>query len=853
MQDIIRSGIPGFDEQINTIEPGDNVVWKCTRLVDFKAVMLPLVQQNIFDNRKVIYLRFAQHRSLLKQQYGVEVHRLKSHDGFESFTFQVYDIIKNSGSGNVYIFDCLSDLPASWSADLMMSNFFRIICPYLSTTKNAAYFPIIRGQHSYEAIDNIKQTAQFFINLYQKSNKLYFHLLKNRDRSIDKEYFQYQKDERELIALSDPAATKKIEAKLAKEHSIAERDTDIWERYFSELKTSAQLNLLPPQENRKICRRLMTRDPQMEDLIVNTFTPADYFAISDRLIGTGKIGGKSCGLLLGRKLIQKHLPELKDFMEGHDSFYIGADVFYTYMVENHCWTLRLEHRLQKHDFDEIDSFKDRLLQGHFPEYIRAQFCKMLEAYGPTPIIVRSSSFLEDGYGNAFSGKYESVFCANIGTMEERLLEFETAVRKVYASTLSPSALEYRKKRKVLDQDEQMALLVQKVSGTCYGNHYFPLIAGVGFSYNPYKWMEYLNPKAGMLRIVTGLGTRAVERTPGDYPRLIGLDRPQATLWASDADRHKHSQRQADVLNLITKQLESIPLETIIGYLSPAQKKMVLSHDQDAEARLMEQGRYRPVYYADCQGVVNNRDCLQAVKQILRMLEDQYERPVDIEFTINIDDNGMLRFQLLQCRPLQKNVSEQITRHSYDPQKVLFDIKKASMRRAKEEKIDWIVIVDPRQYYEFPYREKNNVAKIIGNINYLINGRNCLLLVPGRIGTSSPELGVPVTYAEISQFKAICEVSYSAVGYQPELSYGSHMFQDLVEADVFYGAIHENSSTKLYQPEILNQYTNLFPELFPNHDEYKEMIKIFDVTNENATLTLFIEQGQALCQITGRDK
>ena len=149
-----------------------------------------------------------------------------------------------------------------------------------------------------------------------------------------------------------------------------------------------------------------------------------------------------------------------------------------------------------------------------------------------------------------AGKYESVFCANTGTMEERLEEFESAIRQVYASSMSLSALDYRKRRNLAGRDEQMALLVQRVSGSHYDQYYMPCAAGVGYSYSPYRFMESLDPSAGMLRLVMGLGTSAVDRTEGSYPRLVNLDRPEASVHSSAAERHQYSQRKLEAVNKI---------------------------------------------------------------------------------------------------------------------------------------------------------------------------------------------------------------------------------------------------------------------------------------------------------------
>ena len=121
-----------------------------------------------------------------------------------------------------------------------------------------------------------------------------------------------------------------------------------------------------------------------------------------------------------------------------------------------------------------------------------------------------------------------------------------------------------------------------------------------------------------------------------------------------------------------------------------------------------------------------------------------------------------------------------------------------MGASRIDPLDVIVYVDPQAYYDYPYAQKPKIARAIGEVNrfYEDSNKKMLLITPGRIGTSSPELGVPITYAEMSRFSAIMEVAYSKAGYMPELSFGSHMFQDLVEADVYYGAINDNRNTRL---------------------------------------------------------
>ena len=610
---------------------------------------------------------------------------------------------------------------------------------------------------------------------------------------------------------------------------------------------------LTREEKKCICNRLMTTESHMEQLILKHFTEEDFRSVWMRKIGGGVIGGKACGLLVARKLIELSMPEYAEHVEPHNSFFIGTDVFYRYLVYNRCAELKARHRLEKEHFKETEELTKRLRGGSLPEDIREELSDMLDHYGTTPIIVRSSSIMEDGYGNAFSGKYESIFCMNQGTKEERMEELEEAIRRVYASTMNEQAIEYRRKRHLLDVDEQMALLIQQVAGQQYGDLYMPVAAGMGCSYNPYKWMEHLNPEAGMLRMVMGLGTRAVERTPGDYPRLIGLDRAQANLRTTLAERHKFSQRKVDVLDFCTKSLCTKSLEKILDLLPKWQKKMVLSRDTDAEDMLAERHIYRTIYFADCQGMVDNLEFIRMMRTLMKMLEKEYERPVDVEFAVTSPEEGIWRLNLLQCRPLQTAKSEQVHIPDGVDHEFLFDVRRTSMRRSKEEPIDYIVWVDPQKYYEYEYAKKPDVARLISRINqhFEDTDKKLMLLVPGRIGTSSPELGVPVVYAEISQFSAICEVAYGKAGYHPDLSYGSHMFQDMVEADVYYGAINDNSKTRLYRPELLTRYPEVLKDILPGESqELADIVKVHDVSRSGATLTLDAQEGRAVCRIRG---
>ena len=277
----------------------------------------------------------------------------------------------------------------------------------------------------------------------------------------------------------------------------------------------------------------------------------------------------------------------------------------------------------------------------------------------------------------------------------------------------------------------------------------------------------------------------------------------------------------------------IPVDEGLEVLPRYGKNKVIEHDVDAERRLRERGQNREVVFVNCNGIVHNDNFIKLMKELLNTLETAYDYPVDIEYTVNIGQDNSFVVNLLQCRPLQISTTKEVIEIPEDKGETYFHIVNSSMGRSRKEKIETLVYVDPHDYYEYPYAKKSSIARIIGQINeYCKEGnRKSMLIVPGRIGTSSPELGIPVSFAEISQFLAILEESYSQVGYMPELSFGSHMFQDLVEADIYYGAIFENEDRLAFNSDLIRDYPNKLHEINSQLDEeLYDMIHVIDFTD-----------------------
>lgn len=225
-----------------------------------------------------------------------------------------------------------------------------------------------------------------------------------------------------------------------------------------------------------------------------------------------------------------------------------------------------------------------------------------------------------------------------------------------------------------------------------------------------------------------------------------------------------------------------------------------------------------------------------MKDILNILQEKYENPVDIEYTINFREDGAFTMNLLQCRPLhiwQEAENQAIP--DFPKEKEIFRVNKTFMGNCSKLPIDIIIYVPAEAYYNCPYKEKGKLKSPISKINqyYKDKNKNILFLTPGRIGTSSPELGIPVVFGDISNFKVICEHAAPEIGFVPELSFGSHMFLDLVEAEMFYVALMGSkiNGTEELQLQRLNHQKSIFTQILPEEKEFEEIIRVYDVSDD----------------------
>ncbi len=862
-KEVVTTGLPGLDTILNGLRLGDNVVWRVEELDDYRAFVAPFLQTALADGRRVVYIRFGRHAPLIEPGQDVTICDLDAYRGFESFTVRLHTIIAQEGRGVFYLFDCLSDLLDAWATDAMIGNFFLVTCPYLYEYDTVAYFALLRASHSAATVARIRSTTQLLIDLHRSDDELYLHPVKAEGRTSHTMFLPHRRQGDRFVPLtSSTDATLYVAHLRANERIQGTARMDYWDQLVMRADEIERGTASPAERSAmvdQLCRVLIAREERMLALAHAHFDLADLIEIIRRQIGTGFIGGKAVGMLLARKILASDPSDMwAEVMEPHDSWYIGADLFYSYIVRNGWWRLYLEQKTPDGYFAAASELREAFLHGSFSPEVEDKFRTMLEYFGQYPIIVRSSSLQEDGFGSAFAGKYDSVFLVSQGTPEQRFEQFVEGIRAVYASMVSEEALAYRRARGLDRQEEQMALLVQRVSGSYHEQYFFPQLAGVAISYNTFVWNPRLDPRAGMMRLVFGLGTRAVDRVAGDYPRIVSLDHPRLMPHAGEADGHRFSQHKVDVLNVSANVWQTIALEELTTQLRDVPWSLFAEEDRQLAARQAALGRPAVSRWTlTFEPLLGRSPFPEVMRQLLARLEETYHYPVDVEFTAEVTSAGAVRINVVQCRPLQTRgiQSARVDLPAVPDSEVLFRSAGDFMGGSVVQPLRRVILVDPKRYAPLRNDQKYEVGRAIGRLNRLLRDRAKLptmLLGPGRWGTTTPALGVPVRFAEIRNVAVLGEIAFSEGGLMPELSFGSHFFQDLVESEIFYLALFPERADCVLNLAWLQAQPNQLAELIPSDAALSDVIRVVDVPpDEGLLLQADILSQQILCHHTDR--
>jgi len=544
------------------------------------------------------------------------------------------------------------------------------------------------------------------------------------------------------------------------------------------------------------------------------FTVDDLNDIRYRKIGYGKIGGKAAGMMLAYRILAESAPpEVRSTIQIPVSYFLASDVFYAFMAQNGLihWADQ-KYKSEAEMRAEFPLIKDEFVNGTFPSDIVERLRAVLEEAGDRPLIVRSSSLLEDNFGTSFAGKYESHFLPNQGTLDKNLEAMLAAIARIYASVLNPNALLYRHHKGLVDYDERVAILIQFVQGEHFGRYFLPHGAGVAFSRNLYRWSPQIKREEGFLRLVWGMGTRAVDQVGNDHPRLVALSHPLLHPASEMKTIRRYSQCFVDLLDLQDNTFKSLPVEQV---LNPryAPIRYIAQVDEGGYLTSMRTSM------VDVNNMVITFDDLmrrtpfaEYMRKILNTLETVYESPVDTEFTVQVNNadtaQPSVRITLLQCRP-QSAIVE--VKASIPEKLVANDIVFATKRmvpRGAVTGIRYVLYVPAEAYFSITsVQDRHKLERAIGALNAALKNETFICVGPGRWGTSTPDLGIHIAYGDVYNTRALIEMAGKEVGTDPEPSFGTHFFQDLMEAHIFPLAVNLDDADAVFNRDFFSTTPN----------------------------------------------
>ncbi len=629
---------------------------------------------------------------------------------------------------------------------------------------------------------------------------------------------------------------------------------------------SQGLELSLPRERAfrvSLIRRLLSDHPAFIGVAKKYIAVNDFYNLLRRVIhptgSHGKLGGKAAGLLLASHILQKagKDSELLSAVRTPRTWYLTSDVILGFIDSNDLEEIieikyeDIGHVRQEYPYI-VHVFKNSPLP---PEIINA-LSVALDDFGDAPLIVRSSSLLEDRLGTSFAGKYKSLFLANQGAKQERLNALVEAITEVFASTFGPDPIEYRVQHGLVDFHEEMGVLIQEVAGRKVGRYFFPAFSGVAFNNNEFRWSRRIRREDGLIRMVPGLGTRAVDRMTDDYPILVAPGQPSLRVNVTLDEKIRYSPRMMDVINLESNAMETVDVRELLRecadeYPMINQLVSILSEDRLEQPTALGFDASRDNLVMTFEGLTVRTRVVEQIRTILEVLQREMHTPVDIEFA---HDGTSL--YLLQCRPQSYGAASRpaLIPHDVARDSIIFTANRY-VSNGMVPGITHIVYVDPQKYSELRDRtELLAVGRAVGRLNALLPKRQFIMMGPGRWGSRGDiRLGVSVTYSDINNTAMLIEIARKKRDYVPEPSFGTHFFQDLVEASIRYLPLYPDEPNVVFNEEFLQGAENMLVELLPDCAALAGTIRVIDVPRSTGGQTLQVlmngESDEAIALLT----
>lgn len=604
-----------------------------------------------------------------------------------------------------------------------------------------------------------------------------------------------------------------------------------------------------------LVRRLFSDQLHFINSAKNYIDIPEVYRLLDRVISCtgslGRLGEKSAGLYLVHRILAKNAPR--------NSLLAGVKIPRSWYVTSEG----ILHFVQHNGFDEFIEQKyksDTEIDAEYPYVLRAfasaqlpsdivsALSVALDDLGDTPLIVRNSSLLEGGVGASFSGKYDSVFLTNTGNKTERLQALMRAIARVYASTLNPEALAYRANHGFIDLVEEMGILIQQVVGRKIGRYFLPTISGVAFSRNEMQWAPGVTAESGLIRLVPGLGPRAVNRVGSECPIMMTAFGRQIRYRTPAPPEETHRSRTLEAINPATTRIETFPVDQFLqrhGDLVPDMRELA-SPEYTGTGPQEPGGGYNQVSSLELSSLV------RTVGEMLKTAESALGYPVEIEFA----SDGHAVY-LLQCRPQNRLLPEV-------PPHLPTDISRNHLLFASNQfvnenyfcDVSHIVFVDPASY---PRLEEEigppAVGQLLRRVNQRLADGRYVLIGPAYSDTYGGVLfGSTIRYSSISHCALLVEVSQHQTDCRPESIFGTHFYKDLVEGGIRYLPLYPSGGERMVNFDLLRSAENRLSEFVPDFGHATDAVKVIDARQlahaHVVRIMMNANPGRAIAVLTG---
>ena len=542
-------------------------------------------------------------------------------------------------------------------------------------------------------------------------------------------------------------------------------------------------------------------------------------------IGEGSLGGKGRGLAFLDNIIKRH-PEFNQYenatVQIPKTVVLCTDIFDEFMMSNNLYPIALSDASD-------DEILKHFLHAQLPDSLIADFFTFFEAT-KSPIAIRSSSLLEDAHYQPFAGIYSTYMIPYLADKYQMLQMLACAIKGVYASVFYRDSKAYMTAtRNVIDQ-EKMAVILQEVVGKDYGTRYYPTMSGVLRSLNYYPIGDE-EAEEGIASLALGLGKYIVDggqtlRVCPYHPHQVlqtsetemALRDTQTQFYALDMKHVGDDFKVDDGFNILKLRVKDAVEDQSLNYIASTFDP----YDQVINDGVYETGRKLITFAGVLQhDVVPLPELMQ---MSMKCGSEAMRRPVEIEFACNIHADKTCDFYLLQIRPIvdAKEMLDEDVRAIPDADCLLRSHN--SLGHGISEDVTDVVYVK----YDDHFSAMNNfyVADDIERINrkFLADGKNYVLIGPGRWGSSDHYLGVPVKWPHISAGRVIVEVALKNYNIDP--SQGTHFFQNLTSFGVGYFTVDTNTEEGGFvNKEILDAMPAVEETQYVRHVRFDRPLRI----------------------------